>query len=155
MQAIGETLFDVVYLVLVVAVGIKMIRESKDNKQFRLFGIMAVTLGCGDAFHLVPRAYALCTTGLENFAPALGIGKFITSITMTVLYSFVLCMEKPLSCGGQKRDYCSGISDGRHPYCSLPVSSEPVDKRQCSLILGNLQKYPIRCSWTDRHRPVL
>ena len=64
MQAIGETLFDVVYLVLVVAVGIKMIRESKDNKQFRLFGIMAVTLGCGDAFHLVPRAYALCTTCL-------------------------------------------------------------------------------------------
>ena len=31
MQAIGETLFDVVYLVLVVAVGIKMIRESKDH----------------------------------------------------------------------------------------------------------------------------
>ena len=86
MQAIGETLFDVVYLVLVVAVGIKMIRESKDHKQFRLFGIMAVTLGCGDAFHLVPRAYALCTTGLVNFAPALGIGKFITSITMTVFY---------------------------------------------------------------------
>ena len=47
MQAFGETLFDVVYLVLVVAVGIKMIRESKDN---------------------------------------LGIGKFITSITMTVFY---------------------------------------------------------------------
>ena len=51
MQAIGETLFDVVYLVLVVAVGIKMIRESKDNKQFRLFGIMAVTLGCVCTVH--------------------------------------------------------------------------------------------------------
>ena len=47
---------------------------------------MAVTLGCGDAFHLVPRAYALCTTGLENYTAALGIGKFITSITMTVFY---------------------------------------------------------------------
>lgn len=86
MQAFGETLFDVVYLVLVITVGIKMIRQSKGDRQYRLFGIMAVTLGCGDAFHLVPRAYALCTTGLENYTEALGIGKFITSITMTVFY---------------------------------------------------------------------
>ena len=47
---------------------------------------MAVVLGLGDAFHLVPRAIALCTTGLENFTFALGMGKFITSITMTVFY---------------------------------------------------------------------
>ena len=73
-------------LVLVITVGIKMIRQSKGDRQYRLFGIMAVTLGCGDAFHLVPRAYALCTTGLENYTAALGIGKFITSITMTVFY---------------------------------------------------------------------
>ena len=86
MQAFGETLFDVVYLVLVITVGIKMIRQSKGDRKYRLFGIMAVTLGCGDAFHLVPRAYALCTTGLENYTAALGIGKFITSITMTVFY---------------------------------------------------------------------
>ena len=47
---------------------------------------MAVTLGVGDSFHLVPRAIALCTTGLENYTFALGIGKFITSITMTIFY---------------------------------------------------------------------
>lgn len=86
MQAIMETLFDAVYLVTVITIGILMIRKSNHNRQFLLFGIMAVTLGAGDAFHLVPRAYALCTTGLENFTVALGIGKFITSITMTVFY---------------------------------------------------------------------
>ena len=86
MQAIGETLFDVIYLVLVISVGIKMIRESRGSSQYRLFGIMAVTLGGGDAFHLIPRAYALCTSGLENYVTALGIGKFITSVTMTVFY---------------------------------------------------------------------
>lgn len=43
MQAFGETLFDVVYLVLVITVGIKMIRQSKGDRQYRLFGIMAVT----------------------------------------------------------------------------------------------------------------
>lgn len=47
---------------------------------------MAVTLGLGDAFHLVPRAIALCTTGLADYTSALGIGKLITSVTMTVFY---------------------------------------------------------------------
>ncbi|MCI5773487.1 MAG: hypothetical protein MR210_02890 [Erysipelotrichaceae bacterium] len=86
MQALVETLFDVVYLVLVVSLGIIMVKNSRGNKQYKLFGIMAITLGLGDSFHLIPRAYALCTTGLENFTVALGVGKFITSITMTIFY---------------------------------------------------------------------
>ena len=48
---------------------------------------MAVVLGAGDSFHLVPRAMALCTTGLENYTVALwALGKWITSVTMTVFY---------------------------------------------------------------------
>lgn len=86
MQAIMETLFDAVYLVTVITIGILMIRSSKGNRQFCLFGWMAVVLGAGDAFHLVPRALALCTTGLENYTVALGLGKWITSVTMTVFY---------------------------------------------------------------------
>ena len=86
MQAVVETLFDAVYLIFVITIGIMMIAGCKGNKQYRLFGIMAVVLGAGDAFHLVPRAFALCTNGLENFTAALGIGKFITSITMTIFY---------------------------------------------------------------------
>lgn len=34
----------------------------------------------GDSFHLVPRIYALCTTGLENYTALLGAGKFVTSV---------------------------------------------------------------------------
>lgn len=86
MQAIVETLFDAVYLVSVISMGIIMIVKSKGNKEYCLFGIMAVVLGAGDSFHLVPRAAALCTTGLENFTVSLGMGKFITSITMTIFY---------------------------------------------------------------------
>lgn len=86
MQAIMETLFDVVYLTTVITLGILMLKGSKGNRQYQLYGAMAVTLGCGDAFHLVPRAIALCTTGLENYTAALGIGKLITSVTMTVFY---------------------------------------------------------------------
>ncbi|MCX4299246.1 MAG: hypothetical protein OSJ73_19840 [Lachnospiraceae bacterium] len=86
MQAIIETLFDTAYLITVITLGIIMIRKSNASKQYRLFGIMAVVLGLGDSFHLVPRALALCTTGLENYTIPLGIGKLITSITMTIFY---------------------------------------------------------------------
>ena len=86
MQAIVETLFDSVYLISVITIGVMMIRGSRGNRQFLLFGWMAVTLGAGDSFHLVPRAIALCTTGLENYTVPLGIGKWITSVTMTIFY---------------------------------------------------------------------
>ncbi len=86
MQKIAETMFDAVYLISVITIGILMIRGSKGDRQFRLFGWMAVVLGAGDSFHLVPRALALCTTGLENYTFSLGIGKWITSVTMTIFY---------------------------------------------------------------------
>ena len=86
MQAVMETLFDTVYLISVITIGIVMIRRCKGERQFRLFGCMAVVLGAGDAFHLVPRALALCTTGLEHYTAPLGIGKLITSVTMTIFY---------------------------------------------------------------------
>lgn len=86
MQALVETLFDACYLVTVITLGVLMIRGCKGSTQFRLFGLMAIVLGAGDAFHLVPRAFALCTSGLEHYTAALGVGKFITSITMTVFY---------------------------------------------------------------------
>ena len=86
MQALIETLFDLVYLTTVVTLGVRMLRQSKGSAQFTLFGAMAVVLGAGDAFHLVPRALALCTTGLENYTVALGMGKWITSVTMTIFY---------------------------------------------------------------------
>lgn len=86
MQAIFESIFDSIYLITVITLGITMIKKSNGNSQFKLFGIMAVVLGCGDALHLVPRVYAMWTTGMEANAAALGFGQFITSITMTIFY---------------------------------------------------------------------
>ena len=87
MQAVAETLFDVVYLVSVIAIGIRMIRGSRGDRQSLLFGWMAVVLGAGDSFHLVPRALALCTTGLENYLSPWGLESGSPfSVTMTVFY---------------------------------------------------------------------
>ncbi|MEG2001044.1 MAG: hypothetical protein RR053_06605 [Evtepia sp.] len=86
MQAIMETLFDILYLSTVVIIGIMMLKNSHGRLQYRFFGLAAILLGLGDSFHLIPRAVALCTTGLAQYTAALGIGKFITSITMTIFY---------------------------------------------------------------------
>ena len=84
-QAIAETVFDILYLSFALVAGLTMLLRGKDPLVKRA-GLMAALLGAGDSFHLVPRAYALWTTGLEANAAALGIGKLITSITMTIFY---------------------------------------------------------------------
>ena len=47
-------------------------------------GLAALILGCGDAFHLVPRVMHYFSTA--DLTAALGIGKLVTSVTMTVFY---------------------------------------------------------------------
>lgn len=84
-QAIAETIFDIFYLGFAILAGVIMLRKGK-TPLVRKAGLMTALLGGGDSFHLLPRAYALWTTGLEANAAALGMGKFITSITMTVFY---------------------------------------------------------------------
>lgn len=84
-QGIMELLFDAAYLITAMTIGILLVRKG-GTRFFRMFGIMAIVLASGDAFHLVPRVIALLTTGLEANAFWLGPGKLITSITMTGFY---------------------------------------------------------------------
>lgn len=85
-QAIGETIFDILYLATALIIGIKILKEGSGKAEYSLFGIMAITLGAGDAFHLIPRCIALFSESMEEYAPLLGTGKQITSITMTIFY---------------------------------------------------------------------
>ena len=84
-QAIAETAFDILYLGFALTAWLTMLQKG-NTPLIKKAGLMAALLGAGDAFHLVPRCDALWTTGLEANAAALGIGKLITSITMTVFY---------------------------------------------------------------------
>lgn len=45
MQAVMETIFDIVYLCTVIALGARMIAGAGERKQIKLFGIMAVEIG--------------------------------------------------------------------------------------------------------------
>lgn len=82
---IFESLFDVIYLSVMVALGVRLLLEK--TKGAKLFGVMAIVLGLGDGFHLLPRVIShLSPGGFEAHAAALSWGQFITSITMTIFY---------------------------------------------------------------------
>jgi hypothetical protein len=51
-----------------------------------LYGFMALLLVSGDSFHLVPRIATAISKTPERFSHALGIGKMVTSISMTLFY---------------------------------------------------------------------
>ena len=82
----GESLFDILYLILTITLGINILLKGK-NKLSKLMGLATLLLGCGDAFHLVPRILNYFID--YDFNLYLGIGKFITSITMTIFYIFM------------------------------------------------------------------
>ncbi|MBQ3432450.1 MAG: hypothetical protein IJG23_06680 [Clostridia bacterium] len=79
----GESFFDIAYLIVAIGVGVYLLTKASGKLQ-RLMGAAALILGCGDAFHLVPRVLAYFAD--KDFSAALGIGKLVTSITMTVFY---------------------------------------------------------------------
>ena len=55
-------------------------------------GTATLLLGCGDAFHLVPRVLRYFVQG--DFTAALGVGKLVTSITMTIFYILMFYIYK-------------------------------------------------------------
>ncbi len=85
-----EVVFDILYLFSVFYLGYLLLNKRTENIQFLIFGLMALTLGFGDMFHLIPRVIGHLTTGLEDYTSYLGLGKAITSYTMTVFYLLVL-----------------------------------------------------------------
>ena len=89
-----EPIFHVFYLTSVFYMSVKMLETGKNKKLVKLFGLMGLTLAAGDSFHLVPRIHALLTTGLEAHSVSLGIGKLITSITMTLFYAILFKIWK-------------------------------------------------------------
>lgn len=85
MMRLMESLFDIAYLGIVIGLGIRLLLESK--KGAKRFGIMAILLGLGDGFHLIPRVVShLTLNGFEKNIVALSWGEFVTSITMTIFY---------------------------------------------------------------------
>ena len=86
MKVYGETIFDILYLLIAIVSGIVILARSKNSLE-KFMGTAVLILGCGDAFHLVPRVLDYFVD--KDLTAALGIGKLVTSITMTVFYIFM------------------------------------------------------------------
>lgn len=81
-----EIVFDCAYLLFTLIAGLIFILSGDGQVATTVFGVMALVLGAGDAFHLLPRVYSLATGTFEKNFRILAFGKLITSITMTVFY---------------------------------------------------------------------
>lgn len=143
-QGIMELIFDAAYLATAMTVGILLIVKGND-KFFKMFGIMAVVLASGDAFHLVPRVIALLTTRLEANAFWLGLGKLITSITMTgfyiILYFIIESQLQPDKKGKIiYRTLLFSMAAARIILCALPQNN--WFDAQGSLLFGILRNIP-------------
>jgi len=80
-----EVLFDIFYLLVALIAGVYLISTAVDKPR-QLAGLMALMLVGGDLFHLVPRIAVILTGDEVRWRRALGFGKLVTSITMTVFY---------------------------------------------------------------------
>jgi hypothetical protein len=80
-----EAIFDILYLCTALVLGIIILAAAASTAKL-LFGIMTLVLVSGDSFHLVPRIASILSGDEDRFRRALGFGKMITSIGMTVFY---------------------------------------------------------------------
>lgn len=90
---IGESVFCIGYLVFDLIVGIIFLMNGSEQL-FLLYGIMTLLLGCGDAFHLVPRVIKHIKGESERVKWWMNFGLAVTSVTMTVFYIILFYIWK-------------------------------------------------------------
>ena len=82
-----ETIFDFLYLLTIWCYAVLLLSSSASTNSLRWqFGGLTILLAIGDTFHLVPRIAAMWISSKTLFSTALGIGKLLSSITMTFFY---------------------------------------------------------------------
>lgn len=81
-----EMCFDGIYLAAAVIIGLILLMTGSGNPARLITGVMALILAGGDSFHLLPRMKLIRTGDEEGLRAALGCGKQVTSITMTIFY---------------------------------------------------------------------
>ena len=112
------------------------------------------SLAAGDSFHLVPRALALCTTGLENYTVPLGLGKWITSVTMTVFYVLLYYVWRQRYQIKDKTELTAavyGLAAARIILCMMPQNQW----MSAASPLGHLPQHSLCPAGLSHHRAVL
>ena len=156
----GESTFDILYLLFAMISGCELLYKAKNKTQKRM-GAATLILGCGDAFHLIPRVLNYFVDA--DFTVALGVGKLVTSVTMTVFYLLLLSFSDFISFGwayllaavmtslaltayfrGILR-HKSGYLLGGLAFLFLMISFGMMQMQVYSLLTGSLLLFAILC----------
>lgn len=81
-----EATFNIAYLISATIIAVVLFVSTNNSLIKILAAVMAFVLVIGDAFHLIPRILVVITNKEDRWRRPLGIGKQITSITMTIFY---------------------------------------------------------------------
>ena len=124
---IMEAVFDIGYLLFDLIAAVLFFAFSKGNSLFVLYGILTLTLCGGDAFHLVPRVIRAFRGSSDKIKKQLGMGLQISSVTMTVLHSADVYLEKYIPGNANSRpigNHHLGIRIGA--YYRMPAAPKPL-----------------------------
>ncbi len=94
MGGIMESIFDIAYLLFAIVGGAILLVKARGCVSVLWMGTMTLLLGIGDSFHLVPRVLTHLTDG--DYVVALGVGKLVTSVTMTAFYILLELVREKL-----------------------------------------------------------
>lgn len=140
MRIYGEAIFDICYLIIAIVTGVYILVKYR-NKLGGLMGSATLLLGSGDAFHLVPRV--LKNFIQYDFTAELGIGKLVTSITVTIFYILMFYIYKnKYKVENTKKIECSIwiLAIIRIILCMLPQNNWITNDN--SVIIGIIRNIP-------------
>ncbi|MCC8022242.1 MAG: hypothetical protein LIO46_00405 [Clostridiales bacterium] len=84
-----ELILDAVYLTVILSLGIWMLADTRDNGYRLWFGSMALVLGIGSLFYLLPRMFELAGQPFPLWKS--GTGRLLASIAATIYYMILHC----------------------------------------------------------------
>lgn len=86
MQKIFEPIIQIAYLTIVFLISSYMYRNSVGEKIYKVFATLALILGISDSIYIIPRMYAVLTTGIEDNLRYIGLGRMGNAIAITIFY---------------------------------------------------------------------
>lgn len=86
MQKILEPILHIMYITPIIILGSYLIRNAVGNILYKAFGSFSLTLALADGIFLIPRMYALLTTGIEDNLKIIGWGRMGNAIIISILF---------------------------------------------------------------------
>lgn len=89
-----ESIYDILYLVIALCMSMYFITTNEKNTLYGFYGMMGLLIVFGDCFHLIPRIISFKHEKAELIEFALGVGKCIAYISMTLYYLLLIYFYK-------------------------------------------------------------